>query len=151
MSYKDVVNERYLVSLASIKLVAEGGLLDLVTEDYEFLISTKPWIATDRSRARRCVEAAVYGSIDYLGLPRFSVPAEFIAGVIAFFVQPVNCLTACSIMDGAEWSTNIVTGVEQPVKANELFSHVLHVRGGLDETVEARFAQYKQKVRDGEI
>src|SRR5207253_1597632 len=32
------------------------------------------WIATDRSRARRCVEACVYGTLDFVGYPRF--PAE---------------------------------------------------------------------------
>src|SRR5438477_2954931 len=29
-----------------------------------FLTSNKVWIATDRSRARRCVEACVYGTLD---------------------------------------------------------------------------------------
>src|SRR5262245_64754050 len=27
--------------------------------------------ATDRSRARRCVEACVYGTLDFVGYPRF--------------------------------------------------------------------------------
>src|SRR5262249_51939232 len=30
----------------------------------DFLTSNKVWIATDRSRARRCVEACVYGTLD---------------------------------------------------------------------------------------
>src|SRR5260370_8198085 len=29
--------------------------------------SNKVWIATDRSRARRCVEACVYGTLDFVG------------------------------------------------------------------------------------
>src|SRR5262249_61229586 len=33
--------------------------------------SNKVWIATDRSRARRCVEACVYGTLDFVGYPRF--------------------------------------------------------------------------------
>src|SRR5437660_3085705 len=36
----------------------------------DFLTSNKVWIATDRSRARRCVEACVYGTLDFVGYPR---------------------------------------------------------------------------------
>src|SRR5438876_12107190 len=60
------------------------------------------WIATDRSRARRCVEACVYGTLDFVGYPRFPAPVEFIAAVIAYYVHPVNIQTACLIMEGAE-------------------------------------------------
>src|SRR5438093_6284647 len=36
----------------------------------------RSWIATDRSRARRCVEACVYGTLDFVGYPRFPAPVE---------------------------------------------------------------------------
>src|SRR5207245_2165342 len=62
------------------------------------LTSNKVWIATDRSRARRCVEACVYGTLDFVGYPRFPAPVEFIAAVIAYYVHPVNIQTACLIM-----------------------------------------------------
>src|SRR5437588_5981452 len=79
-------------------------------------------IATDRSRARRCVEACVYGTLDFVGYPRFPAPVEFIAAVIAYYVHPVNIQTACLIMEGAEFTENIINGVERPVKAAELFA-----------------------------
>src|SRR5207249_10780217 len=66
-------------------------------------VSNKVWIATDRSRARRCVEACVYGTLDFVGYPRFPAPVEFIAAVIAYYVHPVNIQTACLIMEGAEF------------------------------------------------
>src|SRR5438105_14496520 len=69
---------------------------------FDFLTSNKVWIATDRSRARRCVEACVYGTLDFVGYPRFPAPVEFIAAVIAYYVHPVNIQTACLIMEGAE-------------------------------------------------
>src|SRR5262249_8146668 len=84
--------------------------------------SNKVWIATDRSRARRCVEACVYGTLDFVGYPRFPAPVEFIAAVIAYYVHPVNIQTACLIMEGAEFTENIINGVERPVKAAELFA-----------------------------
>src|SRR5438067_4634643 len=81
----------------------------------DFLTSNKVWIATDRSRARRCVEACVYGTLDFVGYPRFPAPVEFIAAVIAYYVHPVNIQTACLIMEGAEFTENIINGVERPV------------------------------------
>src|SRR5207245_3774871 len=86
------------------------------------LTSNKVWIATDRSRARRCVEACVYGTLDFVGYPRFPAPVEFIAAVIAYYVHPVNIQTACLIMEGAEFTENIINCVERPVKAAELFA-----------------------------
>src|SRR5688572_23820936 len=47
-------------------------------------------------------------------------PVEFIAAVIAYYVHPVNIQTACLIMEGAEFTENIINGVERPVKAAEL-------------------------------
>src|SRR5438094_6247240 len=39
-------------------------------------------------------------------------------------------LTACLIMEGAEFTENIINGVERPVKAAELFAFTLRVRAG---------------------
>src|SRR5437667_7195491 len=50
--------------------------LDLTEDDFDFLTSNKVWIATDRSRARRCVEACVYGTLDFVGYPRFPAPVK---------------------------------------------------------------------------
>src|SRR5438034_493539 len=53
-----------------------SAVLDLTEDDFDFLTSNKVWIATDRSRARRCVEACVYGTLDFVGYPRFPAPVE---------------------------------------------------------------------------
>src|SRR5438132_3720929 len=44
--------------------------------------------------------ACVYGTLDFVGYPRFPAPVEFIAAVIAYYVHPVNIQTACLIMEG---------------------------------------------------
>src|SRR5260221_12449 len=121
---------RFQTALASIKLIQASAVLDLTEDDFDFLTSNKVWIATDRSRARRCVEACVYGTVDFVGYPRFPAPVEFIAAVIAYYVHPVNIQTACLIMEGAEFTENIINGVERPVKAAELFAFTLRVRAG---------------------
>src|SRR5204862_557864 len=82
----------------------------------------------NRSSDLRCVEACVYGTLDFVGYPRFPAPVEFIAAVIAYYVHPVNIQTACLIMEGAEFTENIINGVERPVKAAELFAFTLRVR-----------------------
>src|SRR5205809_1088440 len=73
---------RFQTALASIKLIQASAVLDLTEDDFDFLTSNKVWIATDRSRARRCVEACVYGTLDFVGYHRFPAPVEFSAAVI---------------------------------------------------------------------
>src|SRR5438034_2319475 len=95
---------RFQTALASIKLIQASAVLDLTEDDFDFLTSNKVWIATDRSRARRCVEACVYGTLVFVGYPRFPAPVELIAAVIAYYVHPVNIQKACLIMEGAEFT-----------------------------------------------
>src|SRR2546429_602201 len=81
---------RFQTALASIKLLQASAILDLHEDDFDFLTSNKDCIATDRARARRCVEACVYGKVDFVGYPRFPAGVEFIAGVFVYYVHRVN-------------------------------------------------------------
>src|SRR5258708_36055942 len=72
---------RFQTALASIKLIQASAVLDLTEDDFDFLTSNKVWIATDRSRAPRRVEACVYGTLDFVAYPRFPAPVVFIAPV----------------------------------------------------------------------
>src|SRR5262252_6729017 len=117
---------RFQTALASIKLIQASAVLDLTEDDFDFLTSNKVWTATDRSRARRCVEACVYGTPDFVGYPRFPAPVEVIAAVIAYYVHPVNIQPACLIMEGAELcaftlrvragNTDVLTDAEENVR-----------------------------------
>src|SRR5205814_2183537 len=138
---------RFQTALASIKLIQASAVLDLTEDDFDFLTSNKVWIATDRSRARRCVEACVYGTLDFVGYPPFPAPVEFIAAVIAYYVHPVNIQTACLIMEGAEFTENIINGVERPVKAAELFAFTLRVRAGNTDVLTDAEENVRQKLR----
>src|SRR5690242_18967448 len=94
----------FQTALASMKLIQASAVLDLTEDDFDFLTSSKVWIATDRSRARRCVEACVYGTLDFVGYSRFPAPVEFIAAAIDYYVYTVHTQTACLIMEGAEFT-----------------------------------------------
>src|SRR6266852_603472 len=121
---------RFQTALASIKLIQASAVLDLTEDDFDFLTSNKVWIATDRSRARRCVEACVYGTLDFVGYPRFPAPVEFIAAVSAYYVHPVNIQTACRIMEAAE-----------------LFAFTLRVRAGNTDVLTDAEENVRQKLR----
>src|SRR3989442_1130990 len=99
---------RFQTALASIKLIQASAVLDLTEDDFDFLTSNKVWIATDRSRARRCVEACVYGTLDFVGYPRFPAPFGFIVAVIPYYVHPVKFKTAGLIMEGVEFTKKIL-------------------------------------------
>src|SRR5580765_7083163 len=108
---------RFQTALASIKLIQASGVLDLPEDDFDFLTSNKVWIATDRSRARRCVDACVYGTLDFVGYPRFPAPVD------------------------------IINGVERPVKAAELFAFTLRVRAGNTDVLTDAEENVRQKLR----
>src|SRR5712691_12902893 len=90
---------RFQTALASIKLIQASAVLDLTEDAFDFLTSNNVWIATDRSRARRCVEACVYGTLDCVGYPRFPALVEFIAAVIAYVVHPVDIQTGGLVVE----------------------------------------------------
>src|SRR5690625_3339820 len=106
---------RFKTTWSSIMLIQSSAVLVLTVDDLVFLTSNIVWIANNRSFARRFVDTCVYGTLDFVGYPRFSASVEFIAAVIAYYVHPVNIQTACLIMEGAEFTENIINGVERPV------------------------------------
>src|SRR5438093_4838817 len=67
--------------------------------------------------------------------------------LIAYYVHPVNIQTACLIMEGAEFTENIINGVERPVKAAELFAFTLRVRAGNTDVLTDAEENVRQKLR----
>src|SRR5215212_3611072 len=130
---------RFQTALASIKLIQASAVLDLTEDDFDFLTSNKVWIATDRSRARRCVEACVYGTLDFVGYPRFPATVEFIV--------PVIFQSSCLLMVVSEFTENIINGFERPVKASELFAFTLRVRAGNTVVLTDAEENVRQKLR----
>src|SRR5260370_42233458 len=92
---------RFQTALASIKLIQASAVLDLTEHDFDFLTSNKVWIATDRSLARRCVEACGYATLDFVGYPRFPASVEFPPPGIAYYVHPVNLQPAWLLLAAA--------------------------------------------------
>src|SRR5437879_3440576 len=94
---------RFQTALASIKLIQASAVLDLTEDDFDFLTSNKVWIATDRSRARRCVEACVYGTLDFVDTLAFLLllslllPSLLIMFIPSTFKRPVSSWKALNL------------------------------------------------------
>src|SRR5258706_465471 len=101
---------RFQTALASITLIPASAFLGLTEDDFDFLTITKVWNATDRCRARRCVEASVYGTLDFVGYPRFPAPVEFIAALIAYYFHPFFFKTARPTRDCSLSTQNVIEG-----------------------------------------
>src|SRR2546430_8281834 len=82
-------------TLAYIKIIHASVVLDLNDDVFGFLTSNKVWRATERARARRCVEACVYGTHDFVRLRRLDALVVFIARVTAHYGHAVNIGAAC--------------------------------------------------------
>src|SRR5438094_340238 len=83
-------------------LIHASAVLYLTYDDFDFLTSDKVWISTDRSRARRCFEACVYGTRHFLIYSRCPAAVECIASVISYYVLAVLVQSACLTMEGAD-------------------------------------------------
>ena len=53
------------------------------------------WTNDDRSSVENTLNSIQFSALDKAGLPRFQVPAEYVAAVIASFVHPINRMKAC--------------------------------------------------------
>src|SRR5207249_11870198 len=76
-----------------------------------------------------------------------SFPTRRSSDLIAYYVHPVNIQTACLIMEGAEFTENIINGVERPVKAAELFAFTLRVLAGNTDVLTDAEENVRQKLR----
>src|SRR5690606_8342915 len=109
--------------------------------------SNKVGIASDRSRARRGVEACVYGTADSAGYPRFPAPVEVIAAGVAYYVHPVHVQTGGLSTEGAGFTEADITGVVRPGKAAALFAFTLRVRAGNTDVLTDAEENVRQKLR----
>lgn len=101
-------NLSYDVAVGSMRALADVGRLGFLDgqgvsqHDFEMLTGDVQWQATDRNRMATVFHQIVNASVDRLGIPRFSLPAEYLAAGIAMFVSGVNCMAACQFVCDAK-------------------------------------------------
>lgn len=120
---------QYNVARSAMGLVASMGKagylsnLGLTKDDFDKITGELPWIGSDRNRVTQAFNSLMFGTIDALGLPRFQIPAEWIAACITVFVSPVNTHAACRFFERSSSADSISRSSEfDDVTAEVLFS-----------------------------
>jgi len=96
------MNLQYETAVAGMRMIGQlgfSGQLDasgISQADYKRFTGDAPWIGAERNRMTQILHSLIMGTVDALGLPRFKVPAEYMAAGIAVFVAPVNVHSACT-------------------------------------------------------
>ena len=115
--------------------------------DWKKTTGNVPYMAADRSTVRRTLDAVIHGATDFVGLPRISVPAEYVAACIHMVVSPVNWQVACRWAEQGrtmqDLAVNPDTGAA-PMSAEQLFACVQMLEG--EETVAVMRAQFEKRV-----
>ena len=110
------------------RMICDERRLDSV--DYErlqLLMQNVSWTTSDRPAIRNILDAVLFGNLDTLGIPRFVLPAEYVAAAICKFVKPVNVMIACSWSErhGSDADTMSIGAEDarlEPVSASKLFA-----------------------------
>lgn len=91
----------YATAMAALMIVADSvnpefSALNITSQDLKVLTDNTPWVAQQKESAIRTVQALTYGISEMQGVSRLTVPAEYMAAVIAVFVKPCNYFAACT-------------------------------------------------------
>ncbi len=107
------------------------GLLEslgMLPDDLKLVMGNTSWRNNERNMVIRNLDTLMYGTMDVLGLPRFMVPAEYVAATIAMFVHPCNLMVACMWMESGQQSADAMGNPNsqstniQGVAASQLFA-----------------------------
>jgi len=126
---------QYQVARGTMSLLAQMGkngqldTLGISEDDFEKLNGQTPWIASDRNRVTQTLDALLCGTMDVIGVPRFQLPAEYIAGGIALFVAPINTHVACRFMEKVPSAEALGRGVDEAetCTAKQIFALVIQL------------------------
>lgn len=129
----------YQVAVGCMRLISNigrQGFLDGIgvsRADFDRLVGDDPWMSVDRNRMTAVLQTVVNASVDAMGLPRFNLPAEYVAAGIAMFVSGVNVHAACvfSANGGTAEDVGRVASIS-PCSPEQLFSIVVQLYGTPD-------------------
>lgn len=117
------------VARSSLKIIAglgQAGQLDTLgisEADYKRLTASGPWMPAEKNRMTSVLHSLIMGSVDAMGLPRFHVPAEYMAAAIVVFVHPVNMHAACNCAPSTGEADAMSRGdLSNNVRPEQLFS-----------------------------
>lgn len=118
------------IAVSGMKIIGQLGqagqldTLGISEADYKRLCSSTPWLPTEKHRMTAVLHSLIMGSVDALGLPRFQIPAEYMAAGICVFVHPVNIHAACIFSCTTGESELMTRGDMTTVRPEQIFALV---------------------------
>lgn len=140
----------------AMKVLTESSLMSTVDAigvprpDLEALVGHKLWLASDRHRVRRALDALMQGSLDHLGISRFPLSAEFVAAWIALVVSPSNHMVAAAWYHNAQASESMlvsdpeVAPIQDGLRADQILELVIAALAEKEQGV----GEFHQKLHD---
>lgn len=120
---------RFETARGCMRLLASQSFLEMFEifgispEELTETMGAKPWHGSARERVRRVLDAVCHGVMDVVAVPRFEMPAEYIAAVIVGFVHPTNMMLACRFMERSRPVVSLISGERETdvISAKQLF------------------------------
>lgn len=113
------------------KQMAEMGMSQI---HYEMLTSPDPWLPMEVQEMRGVLASAINISLTFANLPARALPAQYVAAVIGYMVNPVNWLTAATIAPETFDAVRSANAEEEykakPVTYEQMISLVMSYGGG---------------------
>ena len=75
--------------------------------DFDAVTGPTLWVPSQRDTARKVLDTICFGAVDAVGLPRPEIPSEYVAAVIALFVNPINAMSACSLYNSTSPASHL--------------------------------------------
>jgi hypothetical protein len=121
---------RYMASRTPQQM-AEMGMTQL---HYDMLTSPDPWLPAEVQEMRGVLASAINISLTFANLPARALPAQYVAAVIGYMVNPVNWLTAATIAPETFDAVRSANSEEEyevkPVRYEQMISLVMSYGGG---------------------
>lgn len=147
--------ETMTLSLATARSVLRGigdytsadfDQLGINKEHFDLTCGARPWKRDHIPPVMRTLNALMFGTLEQLGMPKITIPAEYVAAIVATYVAPGNRMIAC-VWLAQEHRTGVgalelsARGQQSkelaPATADQLFALVVALSDS-DETTEAR-------------
>ena len=116
-SLKFVVVLGALTIIKRIKLEDTLLAFGISLEQMETVTKDDPWVAQERGVVTRVLDAALYATMDLIGVPRFPASAEYQAAIIYKLVSPVNIMPACRWMAESKSAEDMADGTSIEAQA----------------------------------
>lgn len=115
-----------MMMIANMGKVGQLDMVGISRDDFEKVSGETVWLGTDRNRVSQVLNNLLCGALDVIGVPRFQLPAEYIAAGIALFVAPVNSHAACRFMEKVPTAQALGRGADESemCTARQLFALV---------------------------